>query len=806
MNRGLNPKHEAERIMRRAERLLRYLPAGAARLLWRNILLLSPRQPDLILGHYLAVHGAQIHMLADEFPDWDDDEFGRIRNALVEILESEDLHESLLLNNLRQISAANFHQAAGFKIFPGSLKTARDLNLPEFDTILIDGAAEFLADPKPTLTRLHELCVTGGCIELLGRPGERCGGPEFENIRRMAVDAGFGVRHGAVSQIADEGKSHSGIALGLFRLAEPMTEVPVEGRENHYIMAHCYARIEVAAQLCKGSCVLDAGGGTAIGARKYLQAGAEHVTSLEVRDEAIKIAQSACRKEIEDDRLKLTHWDLNVTPLPFDNAQFDVVICLEVLEHIRRQAAAVAEFKRVLRPGGLLLISVPDAEFESAWTRIHQYENPFHLHVPNREELKKHLKGFRVVKWLRQSDLIGSVVIEEESKDPCGGSFVGPNEIRSSLGSAQVVMALCRKPKSNRKKKKSDTDKTDGKSPSPQFANVSVPRRLQSTLRINGSAQQAIAETQLGHRKLMDDLCENRFAWWKKLNAVEEKWRNSENEVQNLRTQLETIEDESRQLKALRETLAQDAKTLSRYKKKIAQNEKTLADSQSRFAAWQVLESNLRKENERLETEKRALQERVDERDRQAESFRNSLDQLGENLTKEIRKRDEELKNLRESESAIRESHADLLVQNQHLADTLAQKTEEVKCLQHRLTEVENEREFLRSNLTSTSAARNSADSRIENLESTIQELIEHRNSLRRELDHAVAELDRERTESAARDNEWRKRFDEQVGGAIIHVERRCLGVESRVYDLEDQIDRIGGPQSGASAANGESG
>jgi len=82
--------------------------------------------------------------------------------------------------------------------------------------------------------------------------------------------------------------------------------------------------------------------------------------------------------------------------------------------------------------------------------------------------------------------------------------------------------------------------------------------------------------------------------------------------------------------------------------------------------------------------------------------------------------------------------------------------------------------------------------------------LIDHRNSLRTELDQAMVDLKRERKESAARDNEWRKRFDEQIGGAIIHVERRCLGVESRVYDLEDQIDRIDEPQSGASAANGE--
>ena len=36
---------------------------------------------------------------------------------------------------------------------------------------------------------------------------------------------------------------------------------------------------------------------------------------------------------------------------------FDVVLCTEVLEHLHTPARAIAEFRRVLRPGGLLLLS-----------------------------------------------------------------------------------------------------------------------------------------------------------------------------------------------------------------------------------------------------------------------------------------------------------------------------------------------------------------------------------------------------------------------------------------------------------------
>ena len=45
--------------------------------------------------------------------------------------------------------------------------------------------------------------------------------------------------------------------------------------------------------------------------------------------------------------------------MTFDDASFDAVICLEVLEHVRDPFQAVKEIKRVMRGGGLLLLTVP---------------------------------------------------------------------------------------------------------------------------------------------------------------------------------------------------------------------------------------------------------------------------------------------------------------------------------------------------------------------------------------------------------------------------------------------------------------
>lgn len=60
----------------------------------------------------------------------------------------------------------------------------------------------------------------------------------------------------------------------------------------------------------------------------------------------------------------------NVESLTFGGAQFDVVICSHLLEHVD-DAKALREIRRVLRPGGLLLCMVPVVE---GWERT--YENP----------------------------------------------------------------------------------------------------------------------------------------------------------------------------------------------------------------------------------------------------------------------------------------------------------------------------------------------------------------------------------------------------------------------------------------------
>src|SRR5437868_6804981 len=47
--------------------------------------------------------------------------------------------------------------------------------------------------------------------------------------------------------------------------------------------------------------------------------------------------------------------------LPFEDASFDIAVSVEVLEHLFEPQRAVREIRRVLRPEGLLIATVPNA-------------------------------------------------------------------------------------------------------------------------------------------------------------------------------------------------------------------------------------------------------------------------------------------------------------------------------------------------------------------------------------------------------------------------------------------------------------
>ena len=69
--------------------------------------------------------------------------------------------------------------------------------------------------------------------------------------------------------------------------------------------------------------------------------------------------------------------------LPFPDASFDAVVSFETIEHIRDHETFLAEIKRVLVPGGLLLMSTPNT------TKYAQdVQNPYHLRELNEDQFR----------------------------------------------------------------------------------------------------------------------------------------------------------------------------------------------------------------------------------------------------------------------------------------------------------------------------------------------------------------------------------------------------------------------------------
>jgi SAM-dependent methyltransferase len=61
--------------------------------------------------------------------------------------------------------------------------------------------------------------------------------------------------------------------------------------------------------------------------------------------------------KIEDTEITLGNLDAQ---LPYENESFDYIVCVEGLEHIENPPNAIREFARLLNPGGLLIVSVPN--------------------------------------------------------------------------------------------------------------------------------------------------------------------------------------------------------------------------------------------------------------------------------------------------------------------------------------------------------------------------------------------------------------------------------------------------------------
>lgn len=82
-------------------------------------------------------------------------------------------------------------------------------------------------------------------------------------------------------------------------------------------------------------------------------------------------------------------------PLPYDNDAFDLIWCSEVIEHLQKPEAVIAEFKRVLKPDGIAVLTTPNSFFwlyyllKPFGLSAQKLQNPTHLHFFRLADIQK---------------------------------------------------------------------------------------------------------------------------------------------------------------------------------------------------------------------------------------------------------------------------------------------------------------------------------------------------------------------------------------------------------------------------------
>jgi len=91
------------------------------------------------------------------------------------------------------------------------------------------------------------------------------------------------------------------------------------------------------------------------------------LTGVDVEEDAVKLCQSLYKAE---------YMVGSAFDLPFSDDQFDAVIFTEAIEHFENPKPAVTEITRVLKPGGMALVTTPNCGslfwilIENTWHRF----------------------------------------------------------------------------------------------------------------------------------------------------------------------------------------------------------------------------------------------------------------------------------------------------------------------------------------------------------------------------------------------------------------------------------------------------
>jgi len=132
------------------------------------------------------------------------------------------------------------------------------------------------------------------------------------------------------------------------------------------------------------------------------------------------------------------------TSLPFDDNEFDRVVSFETLEHLEAHDELLAEFRRVLKPDGFLILSSPD---KATYSDEQNTVNEYHVKELYRNELEALIqRHFPAHRLLGQKLMFHSAIWSMDGFNQVGLDQVSADEIKTPASFTQSPMyfiALC---------------------------------------------------------------------------------------------------------------------------------------------------------------------------------------------------------------------------------------------------------------------------------------------------------------------------------------------------------------------------
>ena len=164
--------------------------------------------------------------------------------------------------------------------------------------------------------------------------------------------------------------------------------------------------IDDAAGL-RGKRVLDVGCGGGILSESMAACGAD-VTGIDLSEPALKVAQL----HLAESGHRVAYMKTAAEDLARDEpGTFDVVTCMEVLEHVPDPASEVQACARLLRPGGLAFFATINRNFKAFLFAIVGAEYLLHLLPRGTHEYDKLIRPSELSGWCRQAGLSVEAII-----------------------------------------------------------------------------------------------------------------------------------------------------------------------------------------------------------------------------------------------------------------------------------------------------------------------------------------------------------------------------------------------------------